>query len=141
MHPRKFASCRSPIRGIHPGQARVLPAHRHVPDHAHRCDPERYAGSEPRLAQAVYQGFCEAKDTALKEYEHGHIFNNMATMFPWFSHLLEENKALLGSDWRHYGIGANRTALESLLRYQREQGITDRLFKIEDIFVPELLNT
>jgi hypothetical protein len=81
---------------------------------------------DPGLAQAVYQGFCEAKDTALKEYEHGHIFNDMATMFPWF---------------RPYGIGANRTALESLLRYQHEQGITDRLFKIEDIFVPELLNT
>jgi ABC-type nitrate/sulfonate/bicarbonate transport system substrate-binding protein len=95
----------------------------------------------PGLAQAAYKGFCEAKDAAVKEYEHGHIFNNMATMFPWFSHLLEEDKALLGSDWWPYGIEANRHALEALLRYQYEQGITDRLFKIEDIFVPELLNT
>jgi hypothetical protein len=95
----------------------------------------------PELAQAVYQGFCDAKAAAIKEYEHGHIFNNMATMFPWFSHLLEEDKALLGADWWPYGIEANRKALESLLRYQHEQGITGRHFEIEDLFVPQLLNT
>lgn len=95
----------------------------------------------PGIAPAVYQAFCDAKDAAVKEYEHGHIFNNMAIMLPWFSHLLEEDKAVLGSDWWPYGIQANRKALEALLRYQYEQGITDRLFKIEEIFVPELLNT
>ena len=65
----------------------------------------------------------------------------MATMFPWFTHLLEEDKALLGSDWWPYGIEANRKALEALLRYQYEQGITDHQFTLEEIFVPELLNT
>jgi hypothetical protein len=95
----------------------------------------------PGLAQAVYKGFCDAKDHVVKEYEFGHIFNNMATMFPWFSHLLEEDKALLGPDWWPYGINANRKALETLLRYQYEQGITNRLFKVDEIFVPELLNT
>ena len=97
--------------------------------------------ANPWLAKAIYQGFCDAKAAAVKEYEFGHIFNNMATMFPWFSHLLEEDKALLGPDWWPYGINANRKALEALLRYQYEQGITNRLFKIEEIFVPELLNT
>ena len=95
----------------------------------------------PGIATAVYQAFCDAKEAAVKEYEHGHIFNNMATMFPWFSHLLEEDKALLGSDWWPYGIQANRKALETLLRYQHEQGITDRLFRIEDVFVTDLLHS
>jgi hypothetical protein len=95
----------------------------------------------PGIAKAVYKAFCDAKDLAVKEYEHGHIFNNMATMFPWFSHLLEEDKALLGEDWWPYGIEANRKPLEALLRYQYKQGITARHFKIEEIFVPELLNT
>ncbi|WP_124847389.1 hypothetical protein [Acidipila sp. EB88] len=62
-------------------------------------------------------------------------------MLPWFSHLLEEDKALLGRDWWPYGIKANQTALEALLRYQHEQGITNRLFTIEEIFKPELLHT
>jgi hypothetical protein len=40
-----------------------------------------------------------------------------------------------------YGIEANRKALETLLRYHFELGITERLIRIEDIFVPELLST
>ena len=95
----------------------------------------------PGIAQAVYQAFCDAKEAAVKQYEHGHIFNNMETMFPWMSRLLEEDKSLLGPDWWPYGIKANRKALETLLRYQYEQGITHRLFRIEEIFVPELLDS
>jgi hypothetical protein len=95
----------------------------------------------PGLAKTIYDGFCQAKEAAVKEYEHGRIFNNMATMFPWFSHLTTQDRALLGEDWWPYGIEANRKALEAVLRYNFEQGITPGLLKIEDIFVPELLNT
>ena len=95
----------------------------------------------PGLAKTIYKGFWDAKNAAVKEYEHGHIFNNMGTMFPWFSHLIEEDRAVLGNDWWPYGIEANRGAINAVLRYHFEQGITKRLFKIEDIFVPELLAT
>ena len=93
----------------------------------------------PALVETVYRGFCEAKETAVQDYKHGMIFNNMATMFPWFSQLIAEDRAVLGEDWWPYGIEANRKALEAVLRYHFEQGITKRLFTIEDIFVPELL--
>jgi hypothetical protein len=89
----------------------------------------------------IYKAFCDAKDATVKEYEHNHIFNNMATMFPWFGHLYEHDQAVLGKDWWPYGMEANRKAVELILRYHYEQRITDRLFKIEEIFVPELLNT
>jgi hypothetical protein len=95
----------------------------------------------PGIGQAVYQAFCDAKAAAIKKYDHGHIFNNMETMFPWFSHLIEEDKTLMGPDWWPYGIKANRKALDLMLRYQYEQGITSRLFQVEEIFVPELLNS
>lgn len=93
------------------------------------------------LAKAVYQSFCEAKEAAVKDYEHGLIFNNVGTRFPWFSNLINEDRAVLGQDWWPYGMGANRKAVDLVLRYHYEQGVTDRLYKIEDIFVPELLNT
>ena len=48
---------------------------------------------------------------------------------------------MLGNDWWPHGIAANRKALEAILRYHREQGITERLFTIEEIFIPELLTT
>jgi hypothetical protein len=60
-------------------------------------------------------------------------------MFPWFGYLYDQDQEVLGKDWWPYGIAANREAIEVILRYHCEQGITDRLFKIEDIFVPELL--
>jgi 4,5-dihydroxyphthalate decarboxylase len=95
----------------------------------------------PGLAKIIYQSFCEAKNEAMKAYEHGRIFNNMETMFPWFSNLTTEDRALMGDDWWPYGIGPNRKALETILRYHYEQGVTKRLFTIEDLFVPELLAT
>ncbi len=95
----------------------------------------------PELAQAVYKGFCDAKKAAEERYRHGLIFNSMGTMFPWFSQLVDEDIATLGEDWWPYGMAANRKAVDAVLRYHHEQGITDRLFRVEDIFVPELLTT
>ena len=40
-----------------------------------------------------------------------------------------------------YGIKANRPALDAILRYHHEQGITDRRFRVEDVFAPCLLDT
>ena len=95
----------------------------------------------PGLVQAIYKGFCDSKKAAEDKYKHGLIFNSMGTMFPWFSQLINEDITLLGEDWWPYGIGANRKAINAALRYQHEQGITNRLFTAEEIFVPELLNT
>ena len=95
----------------------------------------------PELAENVYRAFCDAKEAAVKEFLHGKIFNNMGTMFPWFSNLIDQDINLLGKDWWPYGMGANHRAIELILRYHYEQGVTDRLYKIEEIFVPNLLNT
>lgn len=95
----------------------------------------------PELSQSIYKGFCDAKKAAEEKCKRGLIFNSMGTMFPWFSQLVEEDVALLGETWWPYGIQANRKAIDAVLRYHHEQGITDRLFTIEDIFLPELLTT
>jgi 4,5-dihydroxyphthalate decarboxylase len=95
----------------------------------------------PELANAAYQGFCDAKKAAMDRYQHGLIFHNMDVMFPWFSELIDHDRTLLGEDWWPYGIEANRKAIELILRYHFEQGVTDRLFTIEDIFAPQLLTT
>ena len=38
-------------------------------------------------------------------------------------------------------MGANREAIDVILRYHHEQGLTRRRFRAEDIFVPYLLDT
>ena len=73
--------------------------------------------SNPGLARTLFDAFLKAKQAAMKQYEHLRIFNNMDAMIPWFSHLLEEDRTLLGEDWWPYGIAANRKTLDTVLRY------------------------
>jgi hypothetical protein len=40
---------------------------------------------DPNVLQAVYKGFCAAKDAVREQYKKGRVFNNMAIMMPWFS--------------------------------------------------------
>lgn len=97
------------------------------------------AAEHPEIVRAVYDGFCQAKQMTVEQLVRGMTFNNMATMIPWFTRLVAEDIELLGNDWWPYGIGPNRKALDSALRYHWEQGLTKCLYKIEDIFVPELM--
>ena len=95
----------------------------------------------PRLARAIYRGFCDAKDGATEQYKTGMIFNNMGIMVPWVSQLIDEDRRLLGDDWWPYGVEANRKATDTYLRYSFEQGLSKRRLTCEDIFVSELLET
>ena len=99
------------------------------------------ATERPDLVRAVYQGFCAAKDQSAEQYVKGMTFNNMTMMHPWLTALIGENRDLMGDDWWPYGIEANRAAVDAVLRYHHEQGLTDRRFAIEDVFVPYLLDS
>lgn len=99
------------------------------------------ADTQPELVKAIYRGFCAAKDQMAEQYVKGMTFNNMTVMLPWLTKLIGENRATLGEDWWPYGIEANRAAIDAILRYHQEQGLTDRRFKIEDVFAPGLLDT
>jgi 4,5-dihydroxyphthalate decarboxylase len=68
-------------------------------------------------------------------------FNNMTIMPPRLTKLIGDDRELLGEDWWSYGIAANRAAIEAVLRYRHEQGLTRRRFTIEEVFVPGLLDT
>ena len=99
------------------------------------------ATEHPEIVKAVYDGFCEAKQVMTEQYTKGMTFNNMATMLPWFSKLVDEDRSLLGEDWWPYGMAANRKAVDAVLRYHHEQGLTKQRLTCEDIFLPELLGT
>ncbi len=97
--------------------------------------------ANPGLARAVYDGFCASKNATAARYRFLRIFNNMNIMIPWLSELIDENTTVLGDDYWPYGMTANRDAVETVLRYHNEQGLTKRQLTIEDVFVPELLDT
>jgi 4,5-dihydroxyphthalate decarboxylase len=62
-------------------------------------------------------------------------------MVPWMNALIERNNEQFAEDWWPYGISANRATLETYLRYHYEQGLSSRLWKVEEVFAPELLDT
>ena len=95
----------------------------------------------PGLVRAVYRAFCAAKEAATERYRTARIFNNMDLMIPWLSRVLDDNRDLFPADWWPYGLGANRTTVDTLLRYHFEQGLSQRRLTPEDVFVPELLDT
>ena len=99
------------------------------------------AAERPEIVKAVYQGFCNAKTAAAEQIVKAMTFNNMATMIPWLSKLVSEDRDLLGDDWWPYGLKANRKAVDAYLRYHFEQGLSKRPLTCEDIFVPALLDT
>ena len=99
------------------------------------------AAEHPEVVEAVYRGFCDAKDAATEQYTEGMTFMNLATMLPWFGKLIDEDRGLMGDDWWPYGMEANRETVDTFLRYHYEQGLSKRRLTCEDIFVPELLGT
>ncbi len=46
-----------------------------------------------------------------------------------------------GRRWWPYGISADRTALDTYLRYHYEQGLSARRWIVEEIFDPHLQDT
>ena len=93
------------------------------------------------LLRSVYRAFVEAKDQAELRYLNDAPKQHMSLVTPWFSSLFEANRRLLGDDWWPYGLGANRKAVDTFLRYHYEQGLSRRPLTSQDIFVPEFLDT
>lgn len=82
--------------------------------------------SDPSLARRVYDAFNAAGDAAIAPKPPHPDEGGIDVSAPEF--------------WRN-GIGANRTALECLIRYGFEQGLTSRPLTMSDLFVPDLLAT
>jgi 4,5-dihydroxyphthalate decarboxylase len=95
----------------------------------------------PGLAAKLLDAFSSSRDIALGSYERGRMEHQMSVMPPWFNHLYEANRMLLGEDWWPYGVAANRKNIDTFLRYTFEQGLSKRRLTCEDIFVSELLDT
>jgi len=101
----------------------------------------KLADERPDVVKAIYKGFCAAKAACETQLIKGMTFNNMIVMIPWLSALIDEDRQVLGDDWWPYGIARNRSALDTFLRYHFEQGLSMRRMRIEDVFVPYLVET
>jgi 4,5-dihydroxyphthalate decarboxylase len=84
---------------------------------------------DPEAAARLVRVFEDAKQRAYRYWA-----DHRRSYLAWFGAEQEEERALLGPDPWPYSIEKNRTALETLLDYAVEQGLTERRLEIEEIF-------
>ena len=90
------------------------------------------------VAQSLFKALFEAKSVCI---ESAFKNDSIHSMLPWAGNYLQEVRELMGDDFWPYGLDPNRKALETFLRYAREQGLTPALLKPEDLFAKETLDT
>ncbi|GAA4910438.1 4,5-dihydroxyphthalate decarboxylase [Actinomycetospora succinea] len=95
----------------------------------------------PGLARTLLDGFTASRDAAIAHYEFRRETQQIDVMVPWFGDLYERARALMPAEWWPYGVTGNRATLEAFLRHFHDQGLSDRLRGVEELFVPELLDT
>jgi 4,5-dihydroxyphthalate decarboxylase len=88
------------------------------------------------LAAEIVRLFSESKRIA---YERGN-YGNPAYLYFEHSDRVSQEK-MVGTDPFPFGIATNRKMLETLFRNSHEEGLTQRLAKIEEVFFPALLDT
>lgn len=85
----------------------------------------------PWLAVSVYKAFVKAK--ALCVHELGQI-GHLATTLPWPVAEYDRVRKFMGEDFWPYGVHENKHALETLARYSSEQGLSQRLVRLDEMF-------
>jgi 4,5-dihydroxyphthalate decarboxylase len=92
--------------------------------------------AHPWIAMSLYQAFARSQRIA---YEELYETAALRTMLPWMIAEIEQLRRDMGEDWWPYGLGPNRAALATFLRYHHEQGLSQRLLAPEELFAPETL--
>jgi 4,5-dihydroxyphthalate decarboxylase len=90
------------------------------------------------IAQSLLKALTEAKERCART-----LYDTRAlrVMLPWAVDGYEEARALMGQDFWPYGLEANRTVLETFIRYAHGQGVAARRPAVDELFAPETLDT
>lgn len=96
---------------------------------------EKTLQSHPWMAMNLFNAFEVAKNNSLVRLAS--VVNSRVAI-PWSHFAFDQARALLGDDIWPYGIEANRTTLTSFLAFCREQGVTDRLVEVDELFPLEV---
>lgn len=92
-----------------------------------------FVDQNPGIVEAIFEMYSQAKQAAYDDLE---TTTSLKVTLPWATQEFEETRALMGNNYWPYGIKANRKALELVMRYTHEQGLTKRRVAIEEVFHP-----
>jgi 4,5-dihydroxyphthalate decarboxylase len=87
----------------------------------------------PWLGPSVLKAFTRAKTIALAEMEDVGISR---ASLPWLPCDVAHSQAIMGPDIWPYGYPANKKAVDCMLRWSLEQGLSHRAVTAEELFSP-----
>lgn len=95
----------------------------------------RVLDANPWVARSLFNAFNEAKNRSVER-----ALDSTVTMFPipWGAEYANRGAELMGNDYFPYGIEPNRKTLETFLKWAHEQGVCQRLLKVEELFPKQL---
>lgn len=96
------------------------------------------ADANPGLTRKVYDLFKAARDLAIADLE---VIQVPKVTLPWPAAIMREIRGLMGSDFWPYGVDANRAALETQMRWSREDGLQARPVQLQDLFAHDCMDT
>ena len=85
------------------------------------------------LPSSLFKAFSAAKDACVAAIEDD---NALQMMLPWSLQEFAETREVMGQDYWPYGVGKNRVALEAMVRYSREQGLSSTITDPQQLFAP-----
>jgi len=100
----------------------IYPAHHII------CVKRDFYERHPDLTRAIYRGLDESK-TGWDAYAK--IFGQST---PWLLREIERAQALMGQDWRPYGLERNYAMMDALCRELFEQGLVSRRVDPSELF-------
>jgi len=90
--------------------------------------------ANPWVAVSLMQAFQRSKEVCYERMKDPRNFTLV-----WVKETMQEQEEIFGRDPWPYNLEDNRKALEAAVRYEYEQGMIKKKFKIEDLFFPASL--
>jgi len=90
--------------------------------------------ANPWVAVSLMQAFQRSKEVCYERMKDPRNFTLV-----WVKETMQEQKKIFGRDPWPYNLEDNRKALEAAVRYEYEQGMIKKQFKLEDLFFPPSL--
>ncbi|MFC1872638.1 ABC transporter substrate-binding protein [Chloroflexota bacterium] len=92
--------------------------------------------ANPQMAVSLFKAFSEAK----KLCGHLDYGSGGANMLPWSLAAYEDTVSLMGEDFYPYGVEPNRKNMETIIRFSKEQGLSQRNLTVDELFATETLD-
>ena len=87
------------------------------------------------IAMNLLEAFEAAKRRSLARLRE---YNTARIPLPWLPTRAKEIAAIFGEDFWPYGVEPNRRTVDAFLGFAHEQGVFQRLLKVEELFAPEM---